>query len=85
MSKKVEIINRVAAVAPLNEYCSFSMGERKGKDDFVMVTEWINMEGVDIEVHDVDGIHKFILTYGQFDALKACVKQINNAYNSKEL
>jgi hypothetical protein len=85
MSKKVEIINRVAAVAPLNEYCSFSMGVRKGKDDFVMATEWINMEGVDIEIHDVDGIHKFILTYGQFDALKACVKQINNAYNSKEL
>ena len=85
MSKKVEIINRVAAVAPLNEYCVFSMGERKGKDDFVMVTEWINMEGVDIEIHDVDGRHKFMLTYGQFDALKACVKQINNAYNSKEL
>jgi len=85
MSKKVEIINRVAASAPLNQYCSFSMGGRKDKDDFVMVTEWINMEGVDIEIHSVDGIHKFMLTYGQFDALKACVKEINNAYNSKEL
>jgi hypothetical protein len=85
MSKKVELINRVASFASLNEYCVFSMGERKGKDDFVEVTEWSNMEGVDIEIHDVDGRHRFMLTYGQFDAIKACVKQINNAYNSKEL
>jgi len=85
MSKKVEIVDRKSAIAALNEYCSFSMGERKGKDDFVMVTEWINMEGVDVEINDVDGKHKFMLTYGQFDAIKACIKEINKSYNSKDL
>jgi hypothetical protein len=85
MSKKVELVDRKSAFASLNEYCVFSMGERKGKDDFIEVTEWSNMEGVDIEINDVDGRHRFMLTYGQFDAIKSCVKQINNAYNSKEL
>ena len=85
MSKKVEIINRVAAVAPLNEYCSFSMGERKGKDDFIEVTEWTNVEGFDVEINDLEGRTRFMLTYGQFDALKACVKEINKSYNSKNL
>jgi hypothetical protein len=85
MGKKIELVDRVAAIAPLNEYCIFSMGERKGKDDFVEVTEWSNMEGVDVEINDVDGRHKFMLTYGQFDAIRACVKKINNAYNSKDL
>ena len=85
MSKKIELVDRKAAFAALNEYCIFSMGERKGKDDFVEVTEWSNMEGVDVEIHDVDGKHKFMLTYGQFDAIKACVKEINKAYNSKDL
>jgi hypothetical protein len=85
MSKKIELVDRRSAIAPLNEYCSFSMGERKGKDDFVMVTEWINMEGVDIEINDVDGKHRFMLTYGQFDAIKACIKEINKSYNSKDL
>ena len=85
MSKKVELVDRRAAFAALNEYCTFSMGERKGKDDFVEVTEWSNVEGVDVEIHDVDGKHKFMLTYGQFDAIKACVKEINKSYNSKDL
>lgn len=85
MSKKIELVDRKSAFASLNEYCIFSMGERKGKDDFIEVTEWANMEGVDIEINDVDGRHRFMLTYGQFDAIKACVKQINKAYNSKDL
>lgn len=85
MSKKVELVDRKSAIAPLNKYCTFSMGERKGKDDFVIVTEWINLEGVEIEIHDVNGTHKFMLTYGQFNAIKACVKEINKSYNSKNL
>lgn len=83
MSKKVETVDRKAAFAELKDFCTFSMGERKGKSDFVEVTEWSNMEGVDVEIHDVDGKHKFMLTYGQFDAIKACVKEINKSYNSK--
>ena len=85
MGKKVEIVDRIAAHASLNEYCSFSMGERKGKDDFIEVTEWTNLEGIDVEINDLEGRTRFMLTYGQFDALKACVKEINKSYNSKNL
>ena len=85
MSKKVELVDRRSAFAELNEYCVYSMGERKGKGDFIEVTEWSNVEGVDVEIHDVDGKHRFMLTYGQFDAIKACVKEINKSYNSKNL
>lgn len=85
MGKHVELVDRKSAFAELKDFCVFSMGVRKGMGDFIEVTEWSNMEGVDVEIHDVDGKRKFMLTYGQFDAIKTCVKQINNAYNSKKL
>jgi hypothetical protein len=85
MNKNVELANRKSAFAELKDFCVFSMGVRKGHGDYIEVTEWSNTEGIDVKIYDGNGIHKFMLTYGQFDALKACVKQINNAYNSKEL
>lgn len=81
MSKEVELFDRKSAFVSLNEYCVYSMGKRIGLDDSLEVTEWSNMEGVDIEIHDADGKHKFMLTHGQFDALKACVEEINKSYN----
>ena len=85
MGKHVELVDRKSAFVELKDFCVFSMGVRKGKGDFIEVTEWSNNEGIDIEIYDGDGKHKFRLTHGQFDALKACVEEINNAYNSKEL
>lgn len=73
---KIELTTRKAGYALLKDFCSFSFQE---ETDFIEVTEWINGEGFDVEIdtkHSMKNF-KFQLTYGQFDALKKIVKQID--------
>lgn len=68
-----------SAHADLKDYCTFSMiPERKEKGDYIEVVEWSNIEGFDVRIRDVDGEHKFRLTYGQFEALKDCINLIED-------
>jgi len=53
------------------------MGDRKGKGDFLEVTEWTNGEGYDIHILDSSGEKQFHLTWGQFEAMKKCIKVID--------
>jgi hypothetical protein len=51
--------------------------DRKDKGDFLEVTKWTNGEGYDIHISNSLGEKKFDLTWGQFKALKACIKKID--------
>lgn len=45
------------------------------ENDFIEVTEWYNGEGFDVEI--VGRLStRFQLTWGEFDALKKCIKEI---------
>jgi hypothetical protein len=79
-NNKITFANRKSAFAELKDWCTFSMGERKDKGDFLEVTEWTNGEGYDIHVSDTNGEKQFQLTWGQMEALKKCVKIINKQY-----
>jgi hypothetical protein len=80
---KVKINKRNAAFVELKDFCLFSMAERKDKGDFLEVTEWSNGEGYDIHIDDVGGEKKFHITWGQWDALKKCIKAIEKSYENK--
>jgi hypothetical protein len=77
MSKKIELSNRKAAFVELADWCTMSI-QRREKGDFLEVTEWTNGEGYDIHIHDLSGEKTFGLTYGQFQAIKKCIKAIDN-------
>lgn len=79
----LKVENRRSAFAELKDYCTSSMGDRKEKGDFLEVTEWTNGEGYDINISDINGDKHILLTWGQYDALKACVKAINKSYKNK--
>jgi len=72
----MEKVKRKSIWAKLKEYCSFSMG-KDDESDFIEVTEWSNHEGFD--VHISAGVERkhFQLTYGQFDALKKIIKELD--------
>ena len=75
MNKEVEVRNRKAAFVELKNCCVMSMGEdRAKKGDFLEVTEWSNREGYDIYISDCSGERQLHLTYGQFRAIKKCIK-----------
>jgi hypothetical protein len=77
MDKKIELGKRPSAFTLLSEFCTFSMGERKDKGDYLEVTEWTNGEGYDIHISDDNGDKTFQLTWGQVQALKKCIKAID--------
>jgi hypothetical protein len=77
MNKKIELSKRPAAMVDLENWCIMSAG-RNDKGDFLEVTEWTNGEGYDIHISDVDGQKTFTLTWGQFEAMKKCIKAIQN-------
>jgi len=79
-TSKIEVSKRTSALTMLNEFCTFSMGEREDKGDFLEVTEWANGEGYDVHIDDVNGKREFQLTSGQMEALKKCVKAIDKQY-----
>ena len=80
MEKKVHVSKRKVAKVDLKDFCTFSMGsDRKDKGDFLEVTEWNSGEGYDIHISDVAGEKKFVLTLGQVEALKKCVKALQKS------
>ena len=79
MKKEIEGKNRKSTFVELKDWCVMSMGEeRKDKGDFLEVTEWSNREGYDIYISDVAGDKQLHLTYGQFRAIKKCIKIIES-------
>lgn len=80
--KDIKVENRKSAFVELRDYCTFSMGDRKEKGDYLEVTEWSNGEGYDIHISDVNGDRHILLTWGQYDALKSCVKAINKSHKT---
>jgi hypothetical protein len=83
MKKKIKVEMRKSASVELEDYCVNSMGDRKGKGDFLEVTEWINGEGYDIHMEDSSGTTRFMLTWGQFEAMKKCIKAIDKSDYTK--
>jgi hypothetical protein len=82
--KKISTSNRKAAFAELKDFCGFSMGEkRENKHDFLEVTSWSNGEGYDIHISDVQGERMFNLTWGQYEALKKCIKALEKPNKTK--
>ena len=83
MKQKINIENRKSAFVLLEDFCHHSLGDRKGKGDFLEVTEWSNGDGYDIIIQDVNGPLRFMLTWGQFEAMKKCIKAIDKSHNTK--
>lgn len=75
-NKDLEVKNKKTIYAKLHKFCSFSMGDRKAKGDYVEVTEWLNGEGYDIIISDVMSHRQFMLTSGQFEAIKKCIRAL---------
>ena len=67
----------------MEDFCHHSLGDRKGKGDFLEVTEWSNGEGYDIHIEDSSGPTRFMLTWGQFEAMKKCIKTIDKSHHTK--
>lgn len=83
--KQIDTVNRKSASASLSDFCTFSMSDREDKGDFLEVTEWGNMEGIDVRIHDVTGEHNFQLTHGQYEALIQCYDKIHSEKGWEEL
>lgn len=81
----ITVTDRKSASASLNQFCTFSMAHRQTKGDFLEVTEWGNMEGVDVRIIDVTGEHNFQLTHGQYEALIQCYDKIHSEKGWEEL
>lgn len=78
MDKKIEIKERKSAFVELKDWCAMSMGpDQKDKGHFLEVTEWSNSEGYDLHIYDMDGDRIIQLTWGQFEAMRKCIKAIN--------
>ena len=81
----ISVTDRKSASASLNQFCTFSMADRDTKGDFIEVTEWGNMEGVDVRISDVTGEHNFQLTHGQYQALTECYDKLHSEKGWEEL
>lgn len=77
-TKKVNFVKRRSANVHTHDYCILSKEEDHG---FIEVTEWQNGEGYDILLEGKDASKQISLTWGEFDAVKDCIKTINNSYN----
>ena len=65
-----EIYDRPAIFAELKQFCHLAK-----QHAFIEVTEWTNGEGWDITISSESEQH-ITLTYGQFDAIKKLIKQL---------
>jgi hypothetical protein len=83
MKKEIKVENRKSTFVDLEDFCHHSLGDRKGKGDFLEVTEWSNGDGYDIHIEDVNGPLRFMLTWGQFEAMKKCIKAIDKSHSTK--
>ncbi len=71
----IERSSRKTIVADLYEYCYLTPAD---KGHYVEVTRWLNSQGVDIVVDDGDGQKMISLTYGQLNAIRACVHEMRD-------
>jgi hypothetical protein len=86
MNKEVKISKRKSVFVELKDWCVMSMGPgQKDKGHFLEVTEWANGEGYDVHTYDDSGERTMQLTYGQFDAIKKCIKAIEKSYETKSI
>lgn len=77
MKSHPEVRNRKSTFVELKDYCVDSMGpDKKHLGHFLEVTEWSNGEGYDIHITDSQGERYIQLTYGQYKAIKDCIKAI---------
>ena len=84
MKKEINVTNRKSAFVELKDYCVGSMGKDKEKEGhFLEVTKWSNGEGYDIHIEDSSGPTRFMLTWGQFEAMKKCIKVIDKSHHTK--
>lgn len=75
---KIQTYKRKSAAADLKDFCIFCMGpENKGKGYYIEVTEWHNGEGFDVDIENRQGLQKLRFTWGEWDAMKKCIKEIN--------
>ena len=75
----MEKYKKEAIFCKLKNYCSFAKQREMENEsgDFMEVTKWINSEGFDVVISTARQ-EKFCLTFGEFEALKELVKQIDN-------
>ena len=64
----ITVSQRKAKFTNLKPYCHFAQ-----QDDYIEVTEWSNLEGYDVTIHNVDGVKNFSLTFGEFQSLTALI------------
>lgn len=84
MKKEIKVTNRKSTFVELKDYCIGSMDfDNKDKGHFLEVTEWSNGEGYDIHIFDSQGERQIQLSWGQFDAIKKCVKVIDKTHHKK--
>lgn len=84
MKKQIKVEHRKSTFVDLKDYCVMSMGsERKDKGDFLEVTEWSNCEGYDIFISGPSGERQLSFTYGEFKAIKNCIKAIDKSMSTK--
>lgn len=74
-SNPIAKLSRKTFVADLYQYCFLTP---KDKGHYVEVTKWLNSQGVDIVVDDGYGQKSISLTYGQLNAIKACVHEMRD-------
>ena len=80
MSKhKIETSKRSSAFADLKDFCVFAMVGDKDRGYYLETTTWSNGEGFDVEILGVEGKTIIQLTWGEWDAMKACVKAMNKS------
>ena len=65
----MEKYTRKSVFSELKDFCIMAK-----EHDYIEVTEWKNLEGFDIDLNGTDHIG---LTWGQFKAIKKCVKELN--------
>lgn len=84
MKKEIEVTNRKSTFVELKDYCVGSMGKDKEKEGhFLEVTEWSNGEGYDIHIFDSQGERQIQLSWGQFEAMRKCIKAIDKTSHTK--
>jgi hypothetical protein len=67
-----EIYSRQAIFAELKQFDPLFSKEH----DYIEITEWANGEGFDVNINTTQDA-KFHLTWGQWDAIKYLIKQLN--------
>lgn len=75
---KIVTYKRKSAFADLKDFCVFCMGpENKNKGYCVETTEWYNGEGFDVDMETKSGRRHMQFTWGEWEAIKKCIKEMN--------